>query len=80
MLWRFKPFLSVGWRVYSYLSDGLPEFEIIGGFGLEEKSQKTKAVCGQGRTNGAAPPLGSNLRLLAVRAGLFESRLALTQD
>ena len=24
--------------------------EIIGGFGLEEKSQKTKAVCGLGRT------------------------------
>ena len=25
--------------------------DIIGGFGLEEKSQKTKAVCGLGRTN-----------------------------
>ena len=25
--------------------------EIIGGFGLEEKGQKTKAVCGLGRTN-----------------------------
>ena len=25
--------------------------EIIGGFGLENKSKKTKAVCGLGRTN-----------------------------
>ena len=25
--------------------------EIIGGFDLEEKGQKTKAVCGLGRTN-----------------------------
>ena len=57
--------MSVGGYIRIYLAVYVPEFEIIGGFGLEEKSQKTKAVCGQGRTNGAAPPLGSNLRLLA---------------
>ena len=31
--------------------------EIIGGFGLDEKGQKTKAVCGLGRTNYVRPPI-----------------------
>ena len=46
--WRFKPFLSVGNFVF-YLAVYGPE--IIGGFGLEEKSQKAKYVCGLGRRN-----------------------------
>ena len=41
--------MSVGRYIRIYLAVYGPE--IIGGFGLEEKSQKTKAVCGLGRTN-----------------------------
>ena len=35
--------MSVGGYIHIYLAVYGPE--IIGGFGLEEKSQKTKAVC-----------------------------------
>ena len=31
--------------------------EIIGGFGLDEKGKKTKAVCGLGRINYVRPPI-----------------------
>ena len=51
ILWRFKPFLSAGLRVHSYLYLALYGPEMIGCFGLEEESQKTKAVCGLERTN-----------------------------
>ena len=42
--------VSIGGYIRIYLTVYGPEI-IIGGFGLEEKSQKRKAVCGQGRTN-----------------------------
>ena len=48
-VWRFKPFLIVGWRVHSYLSGSIRS-RIIGRFGLEKISQKTKVVCSVGRT------------------------------
>ena len=41
--------MSVGRYIHISLAFYGPE--IIGGFGLEEKSQKTKVVCGLGRTN-----------------------------
>ena len=41
--------MSVCWYIRIYLAVYGPE--IIGGFGLEEKSQKAKTVCDLGRTN-----------------------------
>ena len=51
-VWWFKPFfelVSVGGYICIYLVVYSPE--IFGGFGLEEKSEKTKAVCSLGGTN-----------------------------
>ena len=50
ILWRFKPFLSVSLRVYSYLFGGLRSRNYWR-FRSGGKSKKTKAFCGLGRTN-----------------------------
>ena len=56
--------------------------EIIGAFGLKEKSQNTKAVCGLGRTNygglrNLRPPIIDPLNRTAV---VKEWLLTTTQD
>ena len=50
-VWRIKSFFSVGLRVYILIYLAVYGPEIIGGFVVEEKCQKTKAVCGPRRTN-----------------------------
>ena len=57
--------------------------EIIGGFGLEENSQKTKAVGGLGRTNygglrNLRPPMIDPLNRIAVVTELFLSTSSTT--
>ena len=53
VLWRSGGLSHFLVSVYGYIRIYLVVYgpEIIGGFGLEEKSQKVKAVCGLGRTN-----------------------------
>ena len=66
------PFLSVGFGGYIRIYLAVYGPEIIGGFVLDEKSQKANAVIGLGRTNygglrNVRPPIIDPLEMLIIQ-------------